>query len=180
MVFDKLKALSYKESFGSSRGSSASLSIALFALSFAAIFIKLSEEEIGPGATVFNRLWIAAIVLWGWNWIDRSTAESNNEPDVKLFPQNLEILLLILVGIVGTASVMCWAWSLTRTSVANSTLMRNLSPLFTCLQGWLFFKQKYTARFIRRYIFSPFARRLVDHSCPGHHLSVFWTMCFSP
>jgi hypothetical protein len=42
-----------------------SLSAALLAVSLAAIFIRLSEREIGPNATVFNRLWIATVVWCG-------------------------------------------------------------------------------------------------------------------
>ncbi|NEO40898.1 MAG: DMT family transporter [Moorea sp. SIOASIH] len=137
----------------SMKGSLASLLIALIALSFAAIFIKLSEQEISAISTVFNRLWIAAILLGGWNWSNQLVASSNNgfendTSNLERFPKTREIVLLLLVGIIGTASVLCWAWSLTQTSVANSTLMRNLSPLFTCIMGWLFFQQRFEARFI--------------------------------
>ena len=36
-----------------------SLFLAILALSFAAIFIRLSEQELGPVATIFNRFWVA-------------------------------------------------------------------------------------------------------------------------
>lgn len=130
-----------------------SLLIALIALSFAAIFIKLSEQEISAVSTVFNRLWIAAIILGGWNSLQQLISPSHPtatkySSNLQQLPQTREIILFFLVGILGTASVLCWAWSLTQTSVANSTLMRNLSPLFTCLQGWLFFKQKFDTPFL--------------------------------
>ena len=124
------------------------LLIALIALSFAAIFIKLSEQEISPIATMFNRLWIATIILGGLNWLNYHIFSSEDHQNVNKNPEPRELLLLILVGILGTASVICWAFSLTQTSVANSTLMRNLSPLFTCLQGWLFFQQRFKPEFI--------------------------------
>jgi len=131
-----------------SKGSFLSLFIALIALSCAAIFIKLSEREIGPVATVFNRLWIAAIVLRVWHWISISIIQSPEQQHDQRVPEKSEVLLLVLVGIIGTASVIFWALSLTQTSVANSTLMRNLSPIFTCLQGWLFFRQRFQTQFI--------------------------------
>lgn len=137
----------------SMKGSLGSLLIALISLSFAPIFIKLSEQEISAISTVFNRLWMAAILLGGWNWINQLFASSNNDFDndksnVKKFTKTSDIVLVLLVGIISVASGLCWAWSLTQTSVANSTLMRDLSPLFTCIMGWLFFQQRFEARFI--------------------------------
>lgn len=133
--------------------SDGSLFIALLALSFAAIFIKLSEQEISAISTVFNRLWISAILLGGWSWGEKLKAPTTTEHDTQKlhleeFPQTREIVLLLLVGIIGTLSVLCWAWSLRNTSVANSTLMRNLSPLFTCILGWMFFQKQFNAQFI--------------------------------
>lgn len=52
------------------------------------------------------------------------------------------------MAIASTASVVCWAWSLTQTSVANSTVLRNLTPLFTSLGGWLFLNLKFDRQFI--------------------------------
>ncbi|MGL5062581.1 MAG: DMT family transporter, partial [Microcoleus sp.] len=46
-----------------------SLLAALLAVSFAAIFIRFSEQEISPNATVFNRLWIATVVFGMWNGV---------------------------------------------------------------------------------------------------------------
>lgn len=121
-----------------------SLTAATLALSFAAIFIKLSEVEIGPNATVFNRLWIATVALWLWR-------------EVKLIRQDSEIAvtvtgkekgLLILVAVVSSASVICWAWSITQISIANSTLLRNLTPLFTSLGAWLIFNRRFEGQFI--------------------------------
>ncbi|MDJ0901599.1 MAG: hypothetical protein QNJ55_22610 [Xenococcus sp. MO_188.B8] len=51
-LFDKQKIIAITALF-----------IATIAISFAAIFIKWSEIEISANATVFNRLWIATVVL---------------------------------------------------------------------------------------------------------------------
>jgi drug/metabolite transporter (DMT)-like permease len=163
MLFGKLK--------NSSKGAVASLLVALIALSFAAIFIKLSEEEMSAVSTVFSRLWISAILLAGWNSRDCIVSrlgvnDTSNEEvkSLKRFPEAIDILPLILVGIIGTASVLCWAWSLTQTSVANSTLMRNLSPLFTCILSWLFFQQQFDTRFISGMFLSLFGASLIGIS----------------
>lgn len=126
------------------------LSAATLALSFAAIFIKLSEIEISPNATVFNRLWIATIVLWLWQKLEL-IGRSPENLTAKIEPLSAtyrEKGLLILVAIVSSASVMFWAWSITQTSIANSTVLRNLTPLFTNLGGWLIFNQRFERKFV--------------------------------
>ncbi|MTJ31249.1 DMT family transporter [Aphanizomenon sp. UHCC 0183] len=130
-----------------------SLFIALFALSLAAIFIRLSEVELGSNATIFNRMWIATICFGVWNSFKQiqfhrlkdsniTAVDSHNSS----WQQNLGLILLM--GIVSSISVILWAWSLTQTSVANSTLLRNLTPVFTTLFGWLFLKQSFDITFL--------------------------------
>lgn len=41
----------------------ASLVLSLVALSFSPILIRLSEGEIGPNATIFNRFWISTVAF---------------------------------------------------------------------------------------------------------------------
>lgn len=53
-----------------------------------------------------------------------------------------------MVAIVSSTSVMFWAWSITQTSIANSTVLRNLTPLFTNLGGWLIFNERFERKFI--------------------------------
>lgn len=46
---------------------------ALFAdlviIAFLPILLKVSEYEIGPDATIFNRFWIATVILGLWNGV---------------------------------------------------------------------------------------------------------------
>lgn len=164
MILNELKSVNFQKylpDIPASNLNFLSLFIALIALSLAAIFIKLSEQEIGPIATIFNRLWIAAIVLGAWNWMNRYVMQSPSQHNENRLPEKMEVVLLILVGICGTASVVFWALSLTQTSVANSTLMRNLSPIFTCLQGWLFFQQKFNIKFLVGMIFALMGASLI-------------------
>ena len=126
-----------------------SLSAALLAVSLAAIFIRLSEREIGPNATVFNRLWIATVVFGVWNGADAARRRmSEREPQVRSNYTLGDFLLLTAVGVVSSASLGFWAWSLTQTNVANSTVLRNLTPLFTTLGGWLLLGRRFDNRFL--------------------------------
>jgi drug/metabolite transporter (DMT)-like permease len=126
-----------------------SLSVALVAVSFAAIFIRFSEQEISPNATVFNRLWIATVVFGIWNGIGAARHRiSGMEVTARSNYTIRDLMLLVAVGVVSSASLGCWAWSLTQTNVANSTVLRNLTPLFTTLGGWLLLKRRFDGRFL--------------------------------
>ncbi len=129
-----------------------SLSAALLAVSLAAIFIRLSEREIGPNATVFNRLWIATVVFAVWNGAGevrrRMSADNVEDVEGRSTYTIRDLMLLTAVGIVSSASLGFWAWSLTQTNVANSTVLRNLTPLFTTLGGWLLLGRRFDNRFL--------------------------------
>ena len=121
----------------------------LIALSFTAILIKLSAAEIGSNATVLHRLWMATIVFWVWEEINSLQQPENATEAVSRAPNSYqEKGLLILVAAVSTASIVCWAWSLNQTSVANSTVLRNLTPLFTSISGWLLLNHRFDSKFI--------------------------------
>ena len=144
------------------------LFIALIALSCSPIFTKLSETEISAGATIFNRLWIATIVLILWQQINIFSQFEQNPPlNVVNPPQFIGYTessatpltvqsplnykqqgLLILASITSTTSSLCWAWSLTQTSVASSTVLRGLTPLFITIGGWLILKQTCDRKFL--------------------------------
>ena len=126
-----------------------SLSAALLAVSFAAIFIRFSEREISPNATVFNRLWIATVVFAVWNGVGVARRRMSEDlPEVRSGYTLGDVMLLTAVGIVSSASLGFWAWSLTQTNVANSTVLRNLTPLFTTLGGWLLLGRRFDNRFL--------------------------------
>lgn len=124
-----------------------SLFIALIAVSFAAIFIRFSEADIGFNATVFNRFFIFFSVFGTGRAIAilRSPREEAtlSEPLTRR-----HWILLLLMGVIATFSLVLWALSLTQTSVANSVLLNNLTPLFASFGGWLFFRQRFDRQFI--------------------------------
>ena len=199
-----------------------SLFVALVALSFAAIFIRLSELEISSNATIFNRLWIATLFFGLWNSTKKQIqAEDSKNLSSSPFKLNIadftrvkcdvitppspplarggysgkpqqpgaggvglsngvshsienryrrylnffrdtahqssigynspaqqDLGLLILMGVASSISIILWSWSLTQTSVANSTVLRNLTPVFTTLWGWLLLKKSFDIRFL--------------------------------
>jgi drug/metabolite transporter (DMT)-like permease len=117
------------------------LFIALIALSCSPIFTKLSEVEISPNATIFNRLWIATAIISFSPSFDRSTIIQNSPYSLDNTNNYRQTGLLILASLAATASALCWAWSFTQTSVASSTVLRSLTPLFISIMAWLFLKQ---------------------------------------
>ncbi len=122
---------------------------AIVALSLAAIFIRLSEEELGPFATIFNRYWIAFLALWLWH--QHNSAYLGLAEKTTRQPQHYTKKDLILLGGAGVTFWGClalWAWSLTQTSVAYSTILHNLTPLFTTLGSWIIFRHKFDNRFL--------------------------------
>ncbi|MEI2579829.1 DMT family transporter [Scytonema sp. PRP1] len=122
-----------------------SLLLGVFILSFAAIFTRLSENELGPAATSFNRYYIATVVLFLWEGIQYGIGNSSKPNElIKL----KDWAIFLLSSILGTAAIFLWALSLTQTSVANSNLLHNLTPIFATLGGWLFFRQGFDYKFL--------------------------------
>lgn len=123
------------------------LAIAVIALAFSPIFTKLSEIEISPVATVFNRLWIATIVLSGWQ-LSQTSKDFSSIPVKELHFDYKQQGLLAFASISATVSSLLWAISFTQTSVASSTVLRSLTPLFISLGAWLILKQHFDRQFL--------------------------------
>ncbi|NEO56063.1 MAG: DMT family transporter [Okeania sp. SIO3B5] len=127
----------------------AALIASITCLSFSPIFIRLSELEIGPNATAFNRFWIAAIGFWLLNsFLNVPYQKQHTELRIQKTISIREIGLLIADGTLLSMGTICWTWSLTNTSVANSSIIHNLIPIFTILGGWLVFGKFFENRFI--------------------------------
>lgn len=121
----------------------------LFILALLPILLIISENSISPNATIFNRFWIATVLIAVWHGgvLLRSRLHENKTP-IKLLPDTYSFLLLLVLAIVCGAYQLLWVWSLTQTSVANSELMHCLAPLFTMLLGWSLFGQKFDRTFL--------------------------------
>lgn len=125
------------------------LVVGVFTLSLAAIFIRLSEQYIGPNATVFNRFWIATAIFGLWRGstaiASRISGDSSAQKETYALP---DLLLLVVSATVISISHICWAWSLTQTNVANANLLHNLTPIFATLGGWLLLGHNFDRRFL--------------------------------
>ena len=101
-------------------------------VAFAPLFVRFSE--VGPVATAFYRLLLALPVFWLWAMArDAGGPLSINR---RTFRQ------LFLAAAFFSADLGVWHWSLHFTTVANSTLLTNLAPVFVTLGGWLLFAEK--------------------------------------
>lgn len=122
----------------------------LVCMSFSPIFIRLSELEIGPNATAFNRFWIAAVAFGVLNQLllVGGNREENTQPEGQKIHQVSKVGLLIADGFLLSMGLISWAWSLTQTSVANCSIIHNLIPIFTILGGWLALGKNFDRRFL--------------------------------
>ena len=105
------------------------------AIAFAPILVRIADT--GPVASAFWRCALAAPLLWVWVY---------NLP--KSSPSRIPLRYLIAAGLFFAADLGVWHWSIIYTSVANSTLLANLAPIFVTLAGWLFWRQTVTRVFL--------------------------------
>jgi drug/metabolite transporter (DMT)-like permease len=118
------------------------LFLSFVSISLAAIFITFSEGEISPYATAFNCFWITALGMGLWNQGNDLQQPTGLNPAPKSSLGDGRVWgCLLLVGVFLAIDLILWAGSLTRTSVANATLLANLTPIFTSLGGCLIGKQ---------------------------------------
>ena len=122
------------------------LCFALLCISFAPIFIRLSETELSANATVFNRLFIFFISFGSWQFLSRRLSPPQDQEDTPITVK--QWWLLGSVGTVATISLVLWAISLQYTTVAKSMLLNNLTPIFTTLGSWIFLGKKFDSKFL--------------------------------
>ena len=103
------------------------------------IFVRVSE--VGPTATAFWRVALAVPVLWALY-----AAWGRGGPAAG--PAVLPWRLFICAGIAFAGDLGFWHVSIKLTSVANSTLLANLSAIFVTLAAWLFFREKPSRLFL--------------------------------
>ena len=103
-----------------------------------ALWVKVSEA--GPVSTAFWRVFLALPLLWAWALAER------HRP-LRAYPA-AERRLMIWAGLFFAGDLAVWHWSIVLTSVANSTLLANLAPIFVALAAWLLFQRKPSGRFL--------------------------------
>ena len=114
------------------------------AIAFAPIFVRLSET--GPVASAFWRCALAVPLLWLMAWRTNSLSplgEGRGEGH-----SSGHWPALIAAGLFFASDLGVWHFSSLYTSVANSTLLANLAPIFVTLAGWLIWRRQVTALFL--------------------------------
>src|SRR5438046_7563351 len=112
---------------------------ALAALFAGATFIALSPifvrlTDVGPSASAFWRVALAAPLLW-------PLARLGSRAPSAAWP------MLFAAGFAFAGDLAFWHWSIRFTSVANSTLLANLASLFVTAAMWLFWRGRPSATF---------------------------------
>jgi drug/metabolite transporter (DMT)-like permease len=142
----RLSKISLKTKLGSNWLAAIALFTALLGIAVASILIAIAETEIEPNAITCDRLLVAAIAFSIWNTV--KSWEGDNSESIPTVYTARAIALLLIAGISFAISLSLWAWSITQTSIANSTLLNNMMPIFTTLGGWLIFRQQFSLRFL--------------------------------
>lgn len=115
------------------------LLIGAAAIGLAPIFTRISP--VLPVATAFWRLVLPLPVFWAIAYSQR------NEP-AKGFAKPWHALVLTLPGVFFAIDMALWNTSIMKTSVANATLLTNVSPIFVAIISWLVFKERFTRLFL--------------------------------
>jgi drug/metabolite transporter (DMT)-like permease len=113
----------------------------MVAVGLGAAFIGLApigvrESELGPQATAAWRFGIAAVVLAA-AWL-----VMRNRPGAPATRFGGRFKLLAVAGVCLGIDIGLWHESLHLTTVANATLLSNMTPVIAVLVGWLVFKER--------------------------------------
>ncbi|MCP1189366.1 DMT family transporter [Priestia flexa] len=108
----------------------------VFALSTSAIFVKVADA---PAAiTAFYRLLFTTVMLLPFLLVNQ-----NNRKELRLLSKK-QWGLGLLSGIFLAAHYVLWFESLNYTSVASSTVIVTLQPLFSVVGGYFLFKERFS------------------------------------
>ena len=101
------------------------------AIASAPLFVKVSET--GPVATAFWRVFLALPLLWAWAMSTQGARLVTQVRDHRV--------LLFAAGFFFAGDLAVWHWSILLTSVANTTLLANLAPIFVTAVTWFVFRE---------------------------------------
>lgn len=105
------------------------------AIGFAPILARLTET--GPAAAGFWRMSLALPMLAPFLF-----------PGGKATAPAWRDRALLLAGLFFAADLAFWHYALTMTSVANATVLTNLTPIVVTAVGWFFFRERVGAFFL--------------------------------
>ena len=119
------------------------LFIGAVTIAFAPILVRLSE--VGPSATGFHRFLLAIPLYWAIAaTLPRPAGAEGSERPGTL----RDFVLIAMAGVYLAADVAVWHYSIQMTTVANSTLLANVAPVFVVLGGWLLFRTRVTGTYL--------------------------------
>lgn len=130
----------------SSRNGLVVLIIGAIAIGLAPIFVRVSE--VGPSATAFWRLTLAFPVLYALSLSSSSRRRDKTTATENTKGKSRGAWLPVAAGVFFACDLAVWHRSIHYTTIANATLLTNLSAVFVPLFAWLFFRQRITSRFI--------------------------------
>lgn len=110
---------------------------------FAPILVRLSE--VGPSPTAFYRFLLAVPAYWTLVLavpVGGGRAARDKPSGSRVH------LLMALAGACLAGDMAAWHYSIHMTSVANATLLLNVTPAFVVLGGWLLFRTRVTGTFM--------------------------------
>lgn len=119
----------------------ASLVLGGIIIGLSPIFVRLSE--LGPVSTAFWRVGLAMLPLLAWQAIQVRPARSDPQPG-----SLRDAVALTVPGVMLAGDLLAWHISIHVTSVANATLLANMSPIFVVLGGWLLFANTVSRAFL--------------------------------
>lgn len=108
-----------------------------FFIGLSPIFVRYST--IDPLATGFFRFFFALPFLWVWSIKD--IVKEKDSTRHRIPRSGKDYFLLMLAGIFFAADIGIWHLSLFKTSVMNSTLLNNMTPIFVTLFSWIVLKE---------------------------------------
>jgi len=112
-------------------------------IAFAPILVRLSE--VGPSATGFHRFLLAIPLYWAMAaTLPRATVAEGSERPTSV----RDFVLIPMAGVYLAADVAVWHYSIQMTTVANSTLLANVAPVFVVLAGWILFGTRVTGTYM--------------------------------
>ncbi|MBL6933557.1 MAG: DMT family transporter [Rhodospirillales bacterium] len=128
------------------------LIIGALTLGMSPILVRLSE--LGPTATAFHRVFLALPALWLWCALDqrRTTQSSQAMPTRRATRRDYAIMAL--AGFFFAGDLATWHWSLQFTTVANSTLLATMAPIWVTLGSFLLFKERFSKLFLFGVVFA--------------------------
>jgi len=123
-------------------GAFVALIIGGLAIGTSPIFMRFAETT--PTSTAFWRIALSIPLLILWQMYDLK----KNKGQVFDFKALKDFAPFLLVSFFFAADLIMWHWSVNLTTVANSTLLANMSVIFTAVGGFILFGDRFSRTFI--------------------------------